>query len=157
MCRGKRSAQHSGLGSPEELAACLTYSPDGRLLSMTNALGLKVENAYTTKNELLTVHAFGVKQAEFAYDGAGQMTRITDALGNVKRYEYQGGGRPKSITDAIGTVMQFTYDGSNNVSSTTNGAGETENDYLYAGERFDRTTELYQLRARYMDPKTGTS
>ena len=61
----------------------------------------------------------------FAYDGTGQMTRITDALGNVKRYEYQGGGRPKSITDAIGTVMQFTYDGFGNVSSTTNGAGET--------------------------------
>ena len=87
---------------------------------MTNALGLKVENAYTTRNELLTVHAFGVKQAEFAYDGTGQMTRITDALGNVKRYEYQGGGRPKSITDGIGTVMQFTYDGGGNVLSTTN-------------------------------------
>ena len=100
---------------------------------MTNGLGLKVENAYTTRNELLTVHAFGVKQAEFAYDGTGQMTRITDALGNVKRYEYQDGGRPKSITDAIGTVMQFTYDGSGNVSSTTNGAGETAT-FTYDGE-----------------------
>ena len=32
----------------------------------------------------------------------------------------------------------------------------TENDYQYAGERFDRTTELYPLRARYMPPRTGT-
>jgi RHS repeat-associated protein len=32
----------------------------------------------------------------------------------------------------------------------------TENDYLYAGERFDQTTKLYHLRARYMDPSTGT-
>ena len=32
----------------------------------------------------------------------------------------------------------------------------TENDYLYAGDRFDRTTELYPLRARYMTPRTGT-
>ena len=40
---------------------------------------------------------------------------------------------------------------------TTSRTGVTKNDYLYAGERFDRTTELYQLRARYMDPKTGRS
>ena len=32
----------------------------------------------------------------------------------------------------------------------------TENDYLYAGGRFDRTTEPYPLRARYMTPRTGT-
>ena len=39
---------------------------------------------------------------------------------------------------------------------TTFRAGVTDNDYLYAGERFDQTTKLYHLRARYMDPKTGT-
>jgi len=27
--------------------------------------------------------------------------------------------------------------------------------YLYAGEQYDRTTELYYLRARYMDPAAG--
>ena len=32
---------------------------------------------------------------------------------------------------------------------TTSRTGVTENDYQYTGERFDRTTELYQFRARY--------
>ena len=47
----------------------------------------------------------------------------------------------------------WTYDA---WGETTSRTGVTENDYQYAGERFDRTTELYQLRARYLDPKTGT-
>ncbi len=51
------------------------------------------------------------------------------------------------------TTDTWTYDA---WGETTSRTGVTENDYLYAGERFDRTTELYQLRARYMDPKTGT-
>ena len=51
------------------------------------------------------------------------------------------------------TTDTWTYDA---WGETTSRTGVTENDYQYAGERFDQTTELYQLRARYMDPKTGT-
>ena len=34
--------------------------------------------------------------------------------------------------------------------------GDTENSYLYCGEQQDDTTGLYYLRARYMNPTTGT-
>ncbi len=51
------------------------------------------------------------------------------------------------------TTDTWTYDA---WGETTSRTGVTENDYQYAGERFDQTTELYQLRARYLDPKTGT-
>ena len=51
------------------------------------------------------------------------------------------------------TTDTWTYDA---WGETTSRTGVTENDYQYAGERFDRTTELYQLRSRYLDPKTGT-
>lgn len=34
--------------------------------------------------------------------------------------------------------------------------GDTENDFLYTGEQYNANTELYYLRARYMDPSTGT-
>ena len=64
-----------------------SYSQDGRLQSMTNALGIKVENAYNAKSELATVNTFGVKQAEFFYNIFGQTTKITDALGNATNYE----------------------------------------------------------------------
>ena len=73
----------TGLGSPEELAACSEYNA-------VNALTVTDGNGHTTTH---------------TYDANGRRSSTTDALGNVKRYEYQDGGRPKSITDAIGTVM----------------------------------------------------
>ena len=109
-CRGKRSAQHSGLGSPEELAACLTRGGDG----------------------LIAMDRGGVK-SWYLYDGHGSVRMLANGAGQ--------------------TTDTWTYDA---WGETTSRTGVTENDYLYAGERFDRTTELYQLRARYLDPKTGT-
>lgn len=45
------------------------------------------------------------------------------------------------------------YDAWGNLISST---GTTENSYLYCGEQLDSTTGLYYLRARYMNPTTGT-
>ena len=109
-CRGKRSAQHSGLGGPEELAACLTRGGDS----------------------LITLDRGGTK-SWYLYDGHGSVRMLANGTGQ--------------------TTDTWSYDA---WGETTSRTGVTENDYQYAGERFDRTTELYQLRARYMDPKTGT-
>ena len=69
-------------------------------------------------------------------------------------YLYDGHGSVRMLAIGTGqTTDTWTYDA---WGETTSRTGVTENDYLYAGERFDRTTELYQLRARYLDPKTGT-
>ena len=69
-------------------------------------------------------------------------------------YLYDGHGSVRMLANGMGqTTDTWTYDA---WGETTSRTGVTENDYLYAGERFDRTTELYQLRARYLDPKTGT-
>jgi len=35
-------------------------------------------------------------------------------------------------------------------------SGQTDNPYLYCGEYYDENTSLYYLRARYMNPSTGT-
>ncbi|WP_204101767.1 MULTISPECIES: polymorphic toxin type 33 domain-containing protein, partial [Spirulina sp. CCY15215] len=46
----------------------------------------------------------------------------------------------------------YTYDAYGNL---TNSVGNSENDYLFAGEQFDGTLEQYYLRQRYYDPSTG--
>ena len=45
------------------------------------------------------------------------------------------------------------YDAYGNLLKQT---GTTENDYLYTGEQYNALTGLYYLRARYMNPETGT-
>ena len=47
----------------------------------------------------------------------------------------------------------YTYDAFGNLISST---GDTVNDFLYRGEQFDSFTGLYYLRARYINPSTGT-
>jgi len=52
-----------------------------------------------------------------------------------------------SVTDT------YDYDAFGNL---TNSTGSTANNYRYCGEQYDGTTGLYYLRARYMNPNTGT-
>ena len=56
--------------------------------------------------------------------------------------------------DESGTVTdRYSYDGYGNLLDKK---GNTENDFLYTGEQYNYLTELYYLRARYMNPSTGT-
>ncbi len=71
----------------------------------------------------------------------------------VRYYHYDGHGDVRFLTNERGTITDtYTFDAFGNLTDQT---GDTENDYLYCGEQFDRTTGLYYLRARYMNPKTG--
>ena len=47
----------------------------------------------------------------------------------------------------------YLYDAFGNLLSKT---GTTANDFLYTGEQYDANTGFYYLRARYMNPSTGT-
>jgi RHS repeat-associated protein len=58
------------------------------------------------------------------------------------------------LADENGSVTDtYDYDAFGNL---TNSTGSTANNYRYCGEQFDGTTGLYYLRARYMNPNTGT-
>ena len=58
------------------------------------------------------------------------------------------------LTDGEGIVTDtYTFDAFGNLTSST---GDTENSYLYRSEQYDSFTGLYYLRARYMNPATGT-
>ena len=52
-----------------------------------------------------------------------------------------------------GITDTYMYDAYGNLLKQT---GITENDYLYTGEQYNALTGLYYLRARYMNPETGT-
>ncbi|WP_285945622.1 RHS repeat-associated core domain-containing protein, partial [Thomasclavelia cocleata] len=52
-----------------------------------------------------------------------------------------------------GITDTYVYDAYGSLLKQT---GTTENDYLYTGEQYNALTGLYYLRARYMNPETGT-
>ena len=97
------------------------------------------------------------------YDENGSLTTyytrgaelISQERNGVKSYYvYDGHDSVRMLTDEDGTVTNlYTYDAFGNL---TEKLGDTENSYLYCGEQFDAFTGLYYLRARYMNPSTGT-
>ena len=97
------------------------------------------------------------------YDENGSLTTyytrgaelILQERNDVKSYYiYDGHDSVRMLTDEDGTVTDlYTYDAFGNL---TEKLGDTENSYLYCGEQFDAFTGLYYLRARYMNPSTGT-
>ena len=74
--------------------------------------------------------------------------------GKTSFYLYDEHGSVRGLVDERGKITDtYNYDAFGNLLDKT---GTTVNNYLYCGEQFDSTTGLYYLRARYMNPTTGT-
>jgi len=87
-------------------------------------------------------------------------TRGNDVLINMDRggnkffYLYDGHGSVRMLANENNFITDtYTFNAFGELTFRT---GVTENNYLYAGEQFDWLTQMYYLRARYMDPSTGT-
>ncbi len=102
-----------------------------------------------------------------------QVVAETDNNGNETAY-YTRGDELVSM-EKEGEICYYLYDGHSNVRILTNEAGritdrysydaygcllekegDTKNEFLYTGEQYNANTGLYYLRARYMNPETGT-
>ncbi|MCL1475329.1 RHS repeat-associated core domain-containing protein [Argonema antarcticum] len=79
---------------------------------------------------------------------------ISQQRGSEKSfYLVDGLGSTRGLTNAGGVVTdRYSYDGFGNLIGVS---GSTENNYLFAGEQFDKGLGDYYLRARYYDTDTG--
>ncbi|MCQ2533968.1 MAG: AHH domain-containing protein [Clostridia bacterium] len=69
-------------------------------------------------------------------------------------YIFDGGNTVRALVDEDGNVTdKYVFDSFGNKVSHE---GDSSNSYGFQGEQLDEETELYYLRARYMNPSTGT-
>ncbi len=74
--------------------------------------------------------------------------------GAISYYLYDGSDSVRMLANEDGEITDtYTFDAFGNLTAST---GSTKNDFLYRGEQYDSFTGLYYLRARYMNPATGT-
>ncbi len=112
-----------------------TYTPTGRLKSVIDALGNETAYTYDALDNLKSVHrAEGLVSDEeragdvfptvgkdghvtiYDYDLSGQLTTMTDALGQSEHYEYDQYGRLKTKTDRDNYATTYEY---NNAGAVT--------------------------------------
>ena len=94
----------------------------------------KVNKYYTRGLELISADIIGEENNHKTYiqDGHGSVTALVENSKITDTYTY----------DSYGILLKKN--------------GDTDNDYLYTGEQYNKSTGLYYLRARYMSPETGT-
>ncbi len=81
---------------------------------------------------------------------------IAKAIPTMQRvfyYLYDGHGDVRALLNEAGRITdKYRYNAYGELIEKT---GDTENHYLYTREYYDGTSNLYYLRARYMNPATG--
>ena len=91
---------------------------------------------------------------ETAYYTRGDELLSMERSGGICYYLYDGHGSVRTFTNEAGRITdRYSYDAYGNLLKKEGG---TENEFLYTGEQYNANTGLYYLRARYMNPGTGT-
>jgi len=108
-------------------AALTTYYPDGRLQSLTDALGSTTGYTYSIGSSATTTYATNPDGGVITStsDISGNLTSQTDQLGHTTAYTYDGSNNLTSQTDPLGHTTTYTYDGVGHPTSITSPLGHT--------------------------------
>jgi RHS repeat-associated protein len=75
--------------------------------------------------------------------------------GSASYLLYDGHGSTRQIDDSSGNVTsRYNYD-AYGITQATTSTSSAETSFLYCGEQFDSTLQMYNLRARFYNPSNG--
>ena len=133
--------------------ATFTYDQDGKRTSMTTSTGT-TNFHYNGDKVIYETDSNNNIVADYTWDDQGNPVTMTKG-GTTYYYHVNGHGDVTSLTDSSGNIVaQYQYDAWGNIISST-GTMKDANPYRYAGYRYDSSTGLYYLMARYYDPNVG--
>lgn len=139
--------------SSNQTIAKFTYDHEGKRNSITKSTGT-INFHYEGNNVIYETDESDNITAEYTYDVQGNPATM---IKNDETYYYHvnGHGDVMSLTDISGNIVaEYSYDAWGNIISQI-GSMASENPYRYAGYRYDESTELYYLMARYYDSEIG--
>jgi RHS repeat-associated protein len=88
-----------------------------------------------------------------SYTLAGTQLISQTRNGSTSYYLQDGQGSTRALTNSAGAVTDtYSYTAYGDIYNQT---GTTANNYLYTGQQFDQSSELYSLRARFYNPSWG--
>ena len=122
--------------SVQNALGTITTSFDDWKTSVTDARG-KVKHLYKDANDQLVrvdeVNSGSTYTTLYEYNGNGNLTKITDALSNIRNFTYDGLGRRltaqdlHSSSDASFGTWTYSYDDSGNLTQTIDPKNQTVN------------------------------
>jgi RHS repeat-associated protein len=139
---------------PSFAAVSMTYDGDGNRVAKTVS---GVTTKYLVDTQTPTGYAQvaeeivnGSVNAQYLY---GLMHISLNRAGALSYYGFDGHGSVRQLTSAAGAVTDtYSYDAFGGLLTRT---GNTQNSYMFAGEQYDIDLNLYYLRARWYNQRTG--
>jgi len=171
--RGRPTRIESPLGEDVDSAATAvtTLSYSGLSTTTTDPDGGKKGETKDYLGRIIEVTEYadtGLQHTHHDYNAAGDLLKLTDALGNITtisydklgrktsmqdpdmgywRYGYDANGNLNTQTDAKGQTVTFTYDGLNRVKSKTYSTGDPAVTYTYDSTAIENGIgRLYQVK-----------
>ncbi|MFE9836548.1 DUF6531 domain-containing protein [Streptomyces sp. NPDC005551] len=135
-----------------------TYDAGGRLASETDAAGGKTTYTYDKVGRLLSSvsprgNVSGADPAayttNYAYDAAGNTTKVTGPTGASTSTTYDAINRPLVVTDPLGHTTGHTYDANSNVTKVTDAAGKTVTSVYDKNNRVTSSTDQLSKTTTY--------
>jgi YD repeat-containing protein len=127
--RGSVETISNGLGHTTSITA---YNAHGQPLTVVDANGLTTTMAYDARQRL-TSRTVGSEVTSYAYDSAGQLTRVTLPDGSFLEYDYDDAHRLIALSDSLGNRIAYALDAMGNRT---------------AEQVFDPSNALAQARSR---------
>ena len=115
-----------GTDARGNVEATTTYYADGRLQSVTDAMGKTTGYAYDlAARTTTTTYPDNSGSTVETYDGNGLLLSTTDALGRTTSYTYDANRNKRTETDALGKTTTYDYDSRGHLKSVTDPLNKT--------------------------------
>jgi RHS repeat-associated protein len=125
----------------------VTYTADGRLATITDAVGNTTRYAYDLTTNTTTVTNPDGGTVVSRYDTNGLLLSQTDPLGHTTTYTYNSARKKLTETNALNQVTTYTYDSNGNQTSVTDTLGKkVTTTYNQFGGPVTQTDQLGNVR-----------
>jgi YD repeat-containing protein len=117
----------------------MTYTADGRLESITDAVGNTTRYAYDLTTNTTTVTNPDGGTVVSRYDTNGLLLSQADPLGHTTTYTYNSARKKLTETNALNQVTTYTYDSNGNQTSVTDTLGNDDVQPVWGASHPDRS------------------